>query len=204
MTEVIEVPKVKTVKVADLKPFPGNPNQHPDDQIAQIVGSIQEFGWTRPIVINGDNVILAGHGAWEAAKLAGLDKITASIKSNLTPIQEKAYVIADNQLAANSDRSLDLLEALVKEIIASEEIDPDLLAIPENELKRILERERKDNDNGDDDYHDPIIQFNIVFDDEGQQEQWFAFMKHVRTAAHGETFAESLSQWISDNVEFEA
>jgi len=203
MSESIEVPKVITVKIDDLKPFPGNPNTHPDNQIAQIVGSIQEFGWTRPIVINGNNVILAGHGAVEAAKLAGLTKITASVKANLTPIQEKAYVIADNQLAANSDRSLDLLEALVREIIASNEIDPDLLAIPENELKRILARDSDGKKDGEQDYHDPIIQFNIVFDDESQQDQWFAFMKHVRTVAHGESFAESLSQWISDNVEFD-
>ena len=59
---------VVTVKIHDLKPHPSNPNTHPDWQIEQLVASIQDNGWTKPVVITEKMVILAGHGAVEAAK----------------------------------------------------------------------------------------------------------------------------------------
>lgn len=59
--------KIEMLKTGSLKPYPKNSRTHSAEQIAQIVASIGEFGWTNPILIDKKNGIIAGHGRWEAA-----------------------------------------------------------------------------------------------------------------------------------------
>lgn len=194
---------VISVNPSDLTPHPDNPNTHPDDQIAQIVGAIHRHGWTRTAVITEKNVILGGHAAIEAAVLAGLDEITVSLYADASEADQLLLLHQDNQLGKNGEMDIDANEKLIRRLYADAEIDNDELAISESELKRILKKTGDGSGDGDGDgYSDPIIQYNIVFDNESQQNQWYAFMKQVRLTSHGETFAESLEQWITDNVEF--
>lgn len=90
--------KIEMLKTGSLKPYPKNSRTHSAEQIAQIVASISEFGWTNPILIDKKNGIIAGHGRWEAAKSMGMDEVPC-VRLNMTAKQARAYVIGDNKLA---------------------------------------------------------------------------------------------------------
>ncbi len=107
---------VKTVKIAELKPYSKNARTHSPKQIRQIAKSIKTFGFTNPVLIDKDNCILAGHGRVEAAKLAGLTEVPVLVISHLTPAQKKAYILADNRLAELSGWDKDLLKIEIEEI----------------------------------------------------------------------------------------
>jgi len=203
MTEVIELLPVKKVNPNDLTPFPGNPNTHPDDQIAELVASMHKNGWTRTAVVTGENVILAGHGAIEAAKLAGLKKINVSVAEGWSKDKQKAYVIIDNQLPLNAKRNDEALNQLLKELAESGETDMSELGMTEAELKRRIAAASNDSSGGDDKGQGVIIQYNIVFESEAQQETWYEFMRHVREGFSGDTFAESLTDWITHHLKAE-
>jgi len=97
---------------ARLKPRARNPRAHTAKQIKQIAASIKEFGFISPILIDGDDGIIAGHGRVKAAKLIGMGDVPTVRVDHLTPAQIRAYVIADNRLAENAgwDRGLLALE----------------------------------------------------------------------------------------------
>jgi ParB-like chromosome segregation protein Spo0J len=86
----------------DLIPYARNSRTHSSSQIAQIASSIKEFGWTQPILLDGTNGIIAGHGRFEAAFLLGLQEVPTIDLAYLTESQKRAYVIADNKIALNS------------------------------------------------------------------------------------------------------
>ena len=94
--QVIDVP------VEDLIPFAMNSRTHSDAQVAQIAASIKEFGWTNPVLIDGDKGVIAGHGRLLAARKLGMDTVPCIELSHLTDMQKRAYVIADNKLALNA------------------------------------------------------------------------------------------------------
>lgn len=95
-----------------LKPRPRNPRTHSPAQLRQIVDSIRQFGFTSPVLVDADNVIIAGHGRWEAAKQLKLAGIPTLCLAHLSPAEVRAYVIADNQIALNAgwDEALLALE----------------------------------------------------------------------------------------------
>jgi hypothetical protein len=79
-----------------------NARTHSDEQVAEIAASIREFGWTNPILVDGDNGVIAGHGRILAARKLGIDKVPVIELAHMTPIQKQAYIIADNKLALNA------------------------------------------------------------------------------------------------------
>jgi ParB-like nuclease domain len=95
-----------------LRPRTRNPRTHTAKQIRQIAASIQEFGFISPVLIDGTDGIIAGHGRVEAAKLIGMKDVPTVRVDHLTPAQIRAYVITDNKLAerAGWDRNLLRLE----------------------------------------------------------------------------------------------
>ena len=95
--------------VADLIPYVNNPRTHSDEQVAVIAGSIREFGWTNPVLIDGRNGIIAGHGRVLAARKLGLAQVPCIELAHLTDAQRRAYVIADNQTALRAGWSDELL-----------------------------------------------------------------------------------------------
>ena len=93
---------INTTKVIDLIPYVNNSRTHSDEQILQIASSIKEFGFTNPILIDGENGIIAGHGRLMAAKKLGMEDVPTIELSHLSTAQKKAYILADNKLALNS------------------------------------------------------------------------------------------------------
>jgi len=96
-------------KVADLIPYARNARTHNDAQVAQIAASIREFGWTNPILVDGANGIIAGHGRVLAARKLGMDEVPCIELSGLSDTQRRAYIIADNKLALNAGWDDELL-----------------------------------------------------------------------------------------------
>ncbi|MGC3005072.1 ParB/Srx family N-terminal domain-containing protein [Streptomyces sp. G35A] len=92
-----------------LKPYAKNARTHSDAQIAQIAASIVEFGFTAPILVSEDGGILAGHGRLAAAQKLALDVVPVVVLDHLTPIQRRAYILADNQLALQAGWDQELL-----------------------------------------------------------------------------------------------
>lgn len=132
--------KHKIIKIRDLVKYDNNPRTHSDNQISQLVGSIQEFGFTNPVLIDNKNNIIAGHGRSEAANLAGLDEVPCIVLDGLSEEQKKAIVIADNQLALNAGWDLDLLKGEVLDL-GENEFDLDLLGFDGGFLDDLLSDE---------------------------------------------------------------
>ena len=82
-----------------LTPYDRNARTHSKKQIKQIAASIERFGWTNPVLIDGEGGVIAGHGRLEAAKLLGLDTVPTIRLENMSEAEIRAYVIADNRLA---------------------------------------------------------------------------------------------------------
>ena len=100
---------ISTKKIDDLIPYVNNARTHSDEQILQIAASIKEFGFTNPILTDGENGIIAGHGRLMAAKKLGMEDVPTIELSHLSTAQKKAYILADNKLALNSGWDADLL-----------------------------------------------------------------------------------------------
>ena len=95
--------------VGTLKPSPRNPRTHSKKQIRQIADSIRIFGWTNPVLIDGDGGVIAGHGRLEAAKLRGIERVPTIRLDHMTAAQKRAYALADNKLAENAGWDTELL-----------------------------------------------------------------------------------------------
>lgn len=133
-------PKIETRLVADLIPYASNSRTHSDAQVAQIAASIKEFGWTNPILIDGDNTIIAGHGRLLAARKLGMEEVPAIILDHLSKAQQRALVIADNQLALNAGWDIDMLKAEIEDLNL-EGFDLGLLGFDDKFLDGLLEPE---------------------------------------------------------------
>jgi hypothetical protein len=101
--------KVQYIPIEKLIPYARNSRTHSDAQVAQIAASIREFGWTNPVLVDGEGGIIAGHGRVMAARKLGLSDLPTINLSHMTETQRRAYVIADNQLALNAGWDSDLL-----------------------------------------------------------------------------------------------
>lgn len=125
-----------TFPVADLIPYARNSRTHNEEQIAQIMASIKEFGFTNPILIGGDNVIIAGHGRLLAAQRLGLKEVPIIRLPDLTETQRKALVIADNKIAMNAGWDEEMLALEMKEL-EENDFNLDILGFSEDELKEL-------------------------------------------------------------------
>jgi DNA modification methylase len=104
-----EFPEYKKAKVSDLIPYARNSRTHSDAQVSKISASIKEFGFLNPVIVDGDNGIIAGHGRILAAQKLGLDSLPCIEASHLSEAQRRAYVIADNRLALDAGWDDELL-----------------------------------------------------------------------------------------------
>ena len=100
--------EIKMLKLSDLKPYEKNPRKN-DDTAKYVAESIKSFGFKVPIVIDKDNVIVAGHTRYKAAKNLKLKEVPCIIADDLTDKQIKAYRLADNKVAEMSEWDFDLL-----------------------------------------------------------------------------------------------
>lgn len=143
--------KERVVLYADPKeliPYEKNPR---DNKLAinEVVRSIKEYGFTNPILVNSEKVILAGHTRREASILAGLERVPYIILDNLTPEQEKAYRLADNKLAELSLWDEDLLKEELEELL-DKDYDLSLAGFTDVDLSGLFDDVEEPEDEEDD------------------------------------------------------
>lgn len=123
--------------VADLIPYARNSRTHDKDQVSQIVASIKEFGFTNPVLIDDEGLIIAGHGRVQAAQKLKLKTVPTICLDYLTEAQKKAYVIADNRLALNAGWDFDMLKIELQDL-TEDSFDLSLLGFEDKEINDIL------------------------------------------------------------------
>jgi len=109
-------PTYKTFNVADLIPYARNSRTHSEAQVTKIAASIKEFGFLNPVIVDGENGIVAGHGRVMAAKKLGMDEVPVIEANHLTEAQRRAYIIADNRLALDAEWDDEMLRVEFAEL----------------------------------------------------------------------------------------
>ncbi len=123
--------------VGELAPYARNARTHSDEQIAQIAASIVEFGFTNPILIGEDSVIIAGHGRLMAAQRLGLSEVPVIVLAHLNAAQRRALVVADNKIALNAGWDTEILLEQI-ELIRADGFNIDLVGFSDDELGELL------------------------------------------------------------------
>jgi ParB family chromosome partitioning protein len=129
-------PTIEILPTAGLVPYARNSRTHSPEQVAQIAGSIREFGFTNPVLVDAENGIIAGHGRIMAAQKLGLEKVPCIRLDYLTESQKRAYIIADNKLALNAGWDFEMLKVEVMELQA-EDFDVSLLGFEGDEIEKL-------------------------------------------------------------------
>ena len=113
---------IKEMETNQLKPYKNNSRIHDEKQVEQISASIEKFGFTQPILIDENNIVLAGHGRLMAAQKLGLSKVPVIVLDDLSEAQKKAYVIADNKIGQNSKWNNEVLRIEIEDIAKDEQV----------------------------------------------------------------------------------
>lgn len=129
---------VERVPIDRLIPYANNARTHTDEQVTQIAASMREWGWTNPVLVDDQDMIIAGHGRVMAARVLGLDSVPVMVASGWSEAQKKAYVLADNQLAVNAGWDNDLLRVEL-EGLKDWEFDLELLGF--SDLDQLMAQE---------------------------------------------------------------
>jgi DNA modification methylase len=131
--------KIELRSITDIKPYPNNPRIN-DGAVDTVAGSIKEFGFRQPIVVDSDSVIICGHTRFKAAQKLGLEKVPVHVAKDLSPEQIKAYRIADNKTAELAEWNYDLLPIELADL-QSCNYDLGLLGFDQDELAKLLNPE---------------------------------------------------------------
>jgi DNA modification methylase len=133
----LEALQIERWPIEKLLPYAANARTHTDDQVAQIAGSIAEFGFNVPCLVDERGMLIAGHGRLLAARRLGLAEVPVIRLGHLTDAQARAYRIADNRIALNAGWDEALLAAELARL-KEDGADLDLLGFAEDELDRLL------------------------------------------------------------------
>jgi len=128
---------VKYMPVGGLEPYAKNSRTHSEKQVEQIAASITEFGFTNPVLVDGADGIIAGHGRLLAAKLLGMAEVPTIELAGLSAAQKRAYIIADNKLALNAGWD-DAILADELRALGEEGFDLELTGFGGDELSMLL------------------------------------------------------------------
>jgi ParB-like chromosome segregation protein Spo0J len=137
--------KIQYKPIQDLIPYARNSRTHDDAQVAQIAASIKEFGWTNPVLLDGENGIIAGHGRVMAASKLGEKEVPTIELSHMDDNQKRAYIIADNKLALNAGWDNQML-ALELQDLSDAGYDLGLTGFDLDEISALNGDENKDED----------------------------------------------------------
>jgi DNA modification methylase len=129
--------QIEYIKTEKLVPYARNSRTHSDEQVQQIMGSIKEFGFTNPILVDVDGLIIAGHGRTMAAQRMGIKEVPCLRLGHLTDAQKKAYVIADNKLALNAGWDDEMLRLELADLQEAD-FDLSLTGFDDDELNALL------------------------------------------------------------------
>lgn len=162
----MKIHEQRMINTSDIKPYQNNARTHSTQQIEQIVKSIKEFGFTNPLLIDNDCNLIAGHGRLEAIRWLNnfdykdkpITQLPAVIVSDLSEVQRRALVIADNKIALNAGWDLDILKDEL-ELLENENYDIGLLGFSDGEIIEILDSV-SDNDGGQQVYSNKELDFS--------------------------------------------
>jgi ParB-like chromosome segregation protein Spo0J len=166
---------VQYKNLSEIEPYNQNARSHSINQIRQIANSIEEFGFTNPILIDGNKGVIAGHGRLYAAKLLEMKQVPCVELSHLTEDQKRAYVIADNQIALNADWDFEILK---EELEALKHSDFDITLTGVGDLDDINHDENHKPVSDDTSPQEIEAKFSVMVDceDEADQEAVFKLM----------------------------
>lgn len=165
--------QIEEVNINELTPYSNNPRNN-DAAVDAVAASIKEFGFKVPIIIDKDNVIVAGHTRLKAAQKIGLEKVPCIKADDLTPEQLKAFRLADNKVGELATWDFDKLEEELAEI------DLDMSAFGFIEEDDESDTERKDLSGNVNEMYQVIIDC----EDEGQQAEIFEQLKEEGYKCH--------------------
>jgi len=144
-----KAPAIIEQAVSALRPYARNARTHSKAQIKQIAKSIEQFGFTNPVLVSDDGDIIAGHGRVEAAKLLGMKAVPTIALSHLSEVQRRAYVLADNKLALNAGWDKEIL-AIELQGLLDLEFDIDLTGFKIAEIDLIIDEAKAADPKGND------------------------------------------------------
>ncbi len=133
----MQAKEIVWISGTELVPYKNNPRTHSKNQIRQIARSIEEFGFTNPVLIDRDSNIIAGHGRVKAAEYLGIEQVPTLCLADMTEAQKRTYIIADNRLAENAGWDDELL-ALEFEGLLELDIDLTLTGFDMGEIDLII------------------------------------------------------------------
>ncbi|CUS01452.1 nuclease [Salmonella enterica subsp. enterica serovar Java] len=186
--------KVVSLPLSALIGYEKNARTHSDEQVEQIVRSIQEYGWTNPILIDEHNVVIAGHGRIAAATALELVDVPCIVLSGLTPNQKKAYRLADNRIPLNAGWDETLLSEELAELSA-DGFEMDNIGFTQDELDKLLAVALPGDADGMD------IPFGKEEAKSGVSVQYLSFGGHKipSTDEEAERFDSAVARYVEDN-----
>ena len=143
--------QLEHIATAELIPYARNARTHSPAQVAGIAGSIREFGFNNPVLIDKDNGIIAGHGRVLAAQQLGLETVPCLRLGHLTKTQRKAYILADNRLAELAQWDTEMLALEIADL-RLDDVDMELLGFDDEALRDLLGEDDPTHDGLDDTY----------------------------------------------------
>ncbi len=156
-SQILSNLRIEQRSIDVLIPYARNARQHSDAQVAQIAASIREFGWGAPILVDGQNNVIAGHGRLLAARKLGLTKVPVVPMTHLTDIQRKALILADNKIGENATWNNELLGLELTELKEAG-VDLDLTGFSAEEWDVLINGGEPDNSGLTDEDAVPEIQ----------------------------------------------
>jgi DNA modification methylase len=144
-----------------LLPYARNARTHSDEQVAQVAASIQEFGWTNPILVGGDGVIIAGHARLAAARKLGVAEVPVIVLDHLTETQRRALILADNKLALNAGWDEDMLRVEL-ESLKEDDFNLGVVGWSDDELDLLLTDPEQTNEGLSDEDATPDLQETAI------------------------------------------
>ena len=170
------------LSIGKLVPYARNAREHNAKQVAQIRASFREFGTLNPCLVDEDYTLLAGHGRLLAAQEEGLAELPCVIVRGLTEAQKKAYRLADNKIAENSDWDAGMLGVEIADLQGLG-VDPTVMGFDVAELAELFPPEHDEDQYGeaftlDDGDKKPFQQISLTLHDK-QAELLLAAIDHV-------------------------
>ncbi len=138
ITERLRDLLVQLWPIERLIPYARNARTHSEEQVAQVAASIQEFGWTNPILIGGDGVIIAGHARLAAARKLGMTEVPVIVLDHLSETKRRALILADNRLALNAGWDEEMLRVEL-ESLKEDDFSLDIVGFSDAELEALLQ-----------------------------------------------------------------
>ena len=161
--------KIEEIDINLIKPYKNNPRKN--QNIDKVANSLKEFGFRQPIVVDKQNVIIAGHTRFEAAKKLGLKKVPIHIAKDLSKEKVVAYRIADNRVAMDAQWDFPILKQEIGDLLDMN-FDIDLLGFDDKELARLIEGVDADLKDLSDSV-DTVYEVVVECANEGEQEKVF-------------------------------